>query len=161
MVKRPAPSTAIDARAEDVLVHDAVAARASAYAPYSSFHVGAALLCDDGVIVRGCNVENASYGLCICAERNAIGTAVAQGRRAFRAIAVATSSTPPSSPCGMCRQVLAELAPGIPVILVSTATGTRKRTTVDALLPDGFDAALLRSGQARDQGKSSKKKRRA
>lgn len=133
------------------MVDAALAARTYAYAPYSNFFVGAALLCADGAIISGCNVENASYGLCVCAERNAVGTAIAQGKRKFTAIAVATSSVPPSSPCGMCRQVLAELAPGIPVLLVNDKRDL-VRTTVEALLPGAFTPAQLHSGQRGEGG---------
>ncbi len=138
-----------DDAAIDGLCRAALAAAARAYAPYSRFQVGAALLCDDGTVVSGCNVENASYGLCICAERTAIVAAVAQGRRRFPAIAVATSSSPPSSPCGMCRQFIVEfLAPGedTDVVLVNAA-GERIVTTARALLPGGFDKSQLSSGQ--------------
>jgi cytidine deaminase len=132
---------------EEQLVAAARAVRAHAYAPYSQFRVGAALLCDDGTVIAGVNVENASYGLCVCAERNAIGSAVSQGRRTFTAIAVATSSTPPSPPCGMCRQVLSEMAPHADVILVNDTPTERVRTTVAALLPGAFSPAQLASGQ--------------
>ena len=133
----------------DALCTTALAASTRAYAPYSKFHVGAALLCDDGTVVTGCNVENASYGLCICAERTAVSAAVASGRRTFTAIAIATSSSPPSAPCGMCRQVLAEfLVAGrdIDVHLVNDK-GERASTTARALLPGNFDAEQLASGQ--------------
>ena len=136
---------------EDALVAEALLARASAYAPYSRFLVGAALLCADGTVVRGCNVENASYGLCICAERTAVSTAVALGKLGtlgkanFRAIAIATSSRPPSPPCGMCRQFLAEFAPAIDIVLVNDR-GARRRTTLKKLFPGTFTSALLRSG---------------
>jgi cytidine deaminase len=139
-----------DDAAIDALCQAALQAATRAYAPYSRFQVGAALLCEDGRVVEGCNVENASYGLCICAERTAIAAAVAQGRRRFPAIAVATSSSPPSSPCGMCRQVLVEfLAPGqdTDVVLVNAA-GERITTTARALLPGGFDKSQLASGQS-------------
>jgi cytidine deaminase len=112
-------------------------ARQRAYAPYSRFHVGAALLMEDGSIVLGCNVENRSYGLTICAERGALAAAVAQGRGRPRAIAVLTDTSPPSAPCGMCRESLQELAPDAPVLLANTA-GERVETTVAALLPMPF-----------------------
>jgi cytidine deaminase len=131
------------------LVKEALTARERAYAPYSRFLVGAALRTTDGTIVTGCNVENASYGLCVCAERNAINTLVAQldvEHRTVMAIAVATASSPPSPPCGMCRQVLAELAPDARVVLVNTHND-RVRTTVQALLPRGFTPEQLESGR--------------
>jgi cytidine deaminase len=121
----------------DVLAKAALAARRHAYAPYSRFKVGAALLAADGEVFTGCNVENASYGLCVCAERNAIAAAVSAGRREFHALAVATSSSPPSPPCGMCRQVLAEFCVDLPLLLINTA---RQRRTVRLaeLLPSAF-----------------------
>ena len=115
--------------------------RLRAYAPYSKFAVGAALLCDDGTIVAGCNVENASYGLTMCAERNALFAAVAGGRRQFLAIAVAGPEGVATAPCGACRQVLAEFGPALRV-LHTTARGVAG-TTIGALLPDAFDAAVL------------------
>ncbi len=123
--------------------------RARAYAPYSRFTVGASLRCADGTVVDGCNVENASYGLCICGERTAIAAAVAQGHQRFTQIAVATGASPPASPCGMCRQVLAEFAvdADIDVVLVNDA-GERVVTSVRALLPLSFHHAQLTSGQS-------------
>lgn len=117
------------------LVAAALAARARAYAPYSHFQVGAALLLDDGSVVAGCNVENASYGLTTCAERTAVFTAVASGARSFRALAVATG--PGASPCGACRQVLREFAPDLP-IYIADAAGNYRSTSLAALLPDAF-----------------------
>ena len=142
----------LDRRTEDLLVDAAVRARKRAYAPYSKFKVGAALLCEDSagddVVVIGCNVENASYGLCICAERTAVSTAIAQGHTKMRAIAVATGSSPPSPPCGMCRQVLREMAEDMPIVLVG-AKGKRLRTTLARIFPGGFTGALLSAGRGR------------
>jgi cytidine deaminase len=118
------------------LIVEATAVRQRAYAPYSSYLVGAAVLTADGRVFTGCNVENASYGLSMCAERNALAAAVAAGCRAFAAIAVVTASHPPASPCGACRQVLAEFG-DIPVILANMG-GERRSTTVGDLLPDAF-----------------------
>jgi cytidine deaminase len=149
--------TPLDDTSFDTLATRALAARLRAYAPYSRFLVGAALLCDDGEVVEGCNVENASYGLCICAERTAVAAAVAGGRRNFRAIAIATASTTPATPCGMCRQVLAEFTPpdgDIEILLVNDA-GARVRTTLRALFPGIFDMAQLQSGQAPASSTSS------
>jgi cytidine deaminase len=134
---------------DEELVARALAMRARAYAPYSRFTVGASLRCADGTVVDGCNVENASYGLCICGERTAIAAAVAQGHQRFTQIAVATGASPPASPCGMCRQVLAEFAvdADIDVVLVNDA-GERVVTSVRALLPLSFHHAQLTSGQS-------------
>jgi len=133
------------------LIPRALAARSRAYAPYSRFHVGASLRCADGTIIDGCNVENASYGLCICAERTAVAAAVAAGHRRFTAIAIATAASPPAAPCGMCRQVLAEFLAGndddLPITLVNDR-GERQDTTLRALFPGIFDLGQLQSGQA-------------
>jgi cytidine deaminase len=111
-------------------------ARANAYAPYSEFSVGAALACEDGSVVTGVNVENASYGMTMCAERTAVFAAVASGRTRFVAVAVAGPPGVLTSPCGACRQVLAEFGTDIRVIY-STPEG-HAETTVDALLPATF-----------------------
>ena len=116
------------------------AARELAYAPYSHFHVGAALQTRDGRPFPGCNVENAAYGLCNCAERTALFSAIAAGYKPgdFSAMAVVADTPEPVTPCGACRQVLAELCgPSMPVLLANMAGSTRL-TTVEALLPDGF-----------------------
>jgi cytidine deaminase len=115
-------------------------ARESAYAPYSQFQVGAALQTLDGKQFLGCNVENAAYGLCNCAERTALFSAIAAGYKPgdFSAIAVIADMPEPVSPCGSCRQVMAELcSPSMPVLLANVA-GTIRQTTVEALLPDSF-----------------------
>ena len=122
------------------LIAHALKARNMAYAPYSHYNVGAALLTPGGKIVTGCNVENASYGLTICAERGAIMAAVAQGHRAFRAIAVATENG--GSPCGACRQVLAEFGVDM-IVIICDVTGKHLVTTVRELLPGSFDASKL------------------
>ena len=123
---------------EDIerLVAAADAARARAYAPYSRFTVGAAVRLADGSILSGCNVENASFGLAICAERNAVAAAVAAGAHSFNAVAVVTDSTPPASPCGACRQVLAEF--GDCTIILANPHGDRVITSVAELLPNAF-----------------------
>ncbi len=143
----------------DALCAAALEARERAYAPYSAFRVGAALLCDDGSVFRGCNVENASYGLCLCAERTAVGTAVAAGKTKFIAIAIATASSPPSPPCGMCRQVLAEFSGDLPITLVNPE-GERAQASLKHLLPSSFDHALLTAGQERPQGKPDDEERK-
>lgn len=112
--------------------------RDRAWAPYSGFHVGAAVLGESGAIYAGCNVENASYGLTVCAERVAVFSAVAAGERRVTAIAVIADLPHPVTPCGACRQVLAEFAaPDAPVLLANTA-GATEATTVGALLPLAF-----------------------
>ena len=129
----------MDSETESQLIAQALEAREKAYAPYSNFKVGAALLLDDGEsVVTGCNVENASYGLAICAERNAICAAVAEGRRKFSTIVVA--ATPLASPCGACRQFIVEFGKDINVISVD-ANDTSKilRWTSDQLIPDSFE----------------------
>jgi cytidine deaminase len=124
-------------------LHDeAIRVRARAYAPYSKFLVGAALLGDDGRVFAGCNVENASYGLCICAERNAVFAAVASGVRAFRAIAIVSSARDPVTPCGACRQVLAEFAPSFEVRCYGEG-GAEQHYTTAALLPHAFNEQAL------------------
>lgn len=113
-------------------------ARERAYAPYSDFRVGAALLTEDGSVVTGCNVENRSFGLTICAERNAVVHAVAAGHRRFRAIAVVTAVSPPAPPCGMCRETLAEFSADLPILL-GNVEGERRIVTSSALFPMPFE----------------------
>lgn len=120
----------------DSLVEAARAAQAQAYAPYSSFRVGAALEATDGAVYTGCNVESASYGLSICAERSAVAFAVARGARSFRRIVVVSDSDPPASPCGACRQVLAEF--GLDLEVESVGPGRRLQWRLADLLPDAF-----------------------
>lgn len=115
----------------------------NAYCPYSDFRVGAAALTDEDRIIAGCNVENASYGLTVCAERNAIFQAVAQGFTRFKAIAIYTPTSTPTAPCGACRQVLNEFAPGAEVISVCNGPDVLRRT-LSELLPDGFGPENLR-----------------
>jgi cytidine deaminase len=117
------------------LIQAAFDVRAKAYAPYSNYSVGAALLLEDGNIITGVNVENASYGLSNCAERTAVFKAVTEGYRKFLAVAVATDNA--GSPCGACRQVLTEFAGDVPVYLVD-AVGHGRDTTLYTLLPDHF-----------------------
>jgi len=122
------------------LIAAAAAARESAYVPYSGFAVGAALLASNGTVYTGCNVENASYGLTVCAERNAVFHAVVSGARDFLAVAVVTANG--VAPCGACRQVLAEFSPTMTVI-TSDMAGNRRVYTLSELLPDAFGAADL------------------
>jgi cytidine deaminase len=121
----------------DALIDRARRAAAHAYAPASGFTVGAAILSDDGRVFSGCNVENASYGLTICAERNAAFHAVAEGARAFAAIAIWTPLREPAAPCGACRQVLAEFGPRMRVVLAGSGS-ERVDTTLTELLPRAF-----------------------
>lgn len=117
----------------------AVAMRARAHAPYSGYQVGASLLTRDGRVFDGCNVENASYGLCLCAERNAIAHMVAAGARDPVAIAIATRGPSAGAPCGMCRQVLAEFALDMAIRLVAVEpAGPTVDTTLAELLPLAF-----------------------
>ena len=120
------------------LVAAARAVRKRAHAPYSKFTVGAAVLDERGRVHVGCNVENASYGLTVCAERHAVAAAVAAGARRVRAVAVASGATPPALPCGACRQVLAELGDADTEILIAGPRGAPEGTTLGALLPRAF-----------------------
>jgi cytidine deaminase len=123
------------------LVARAREAMRQAYAPYSEFRVGAAIEASDGRVFAGCNVESASYGLTICAERMALGAAVAAGARAFRRLAVTTEVEPPAAPCGACRQLLAEF--GLDLEVVAVGPATERRWTLAALLPDAFTKESL------------------
>lgn len=118
------------------LMKIACKARQNAYAPYSHFAVGAALLADSGRVYTGCNIENASYGLTCCAERNAIFAAVGAGERRFKMLAVAADSPEPVAPCGACRQVIAEF--GIPLVVMGNLKEATKTMTAEELLPYGF-----------------------
>jgi len=120
---------------EDKLIASATAARERAYAPYSGYKVGAALRGKSGRVYTGCNVENAAYGSSMCAERTANFKAISEGEREFEAIAVVTENG--GSPCGACRQVMMEFAPGMTVIIADTQ-GQARVTTVRDLLPDEF-----------------------
>ena len=127
----------IDPDTRQRLIAAATAVRDNAYAPASKFRVGAAVLAADGRIFAGCNVENASYGLTICAERAAVCAAVAAGVRSLAAVAVTTDLAEPASPCGACRQVLAEFGRSM-VVLLSGRGGALRTTTLAELLPSPF-----------------------
>jgi cytidine deaminase len=120
----------------------AATARQRAYAPYSRFRVGAAAVAADGRVFSGANVENASYGLTVCAERVALWSAVAAGAEGFRIVAVVVDAPEPVAPCGACRQVLHELAPDA-LVVMRTLGGAERRASVQALLPGAFSARDL------------------
>ena len=125
----------------DALVAAAKTARARAYAPYSNYRVGAALRAS-GKIYLGANVENASYGLSICAERSAVAAAILDGANDFEGLAVVTQSSPPVAPCGMCRQTLVEFAADLPIYLANETE--RTETTLATLLPHAFRPESLK-----------------
>lgn len=120
----------------DAVLAAARAVQAQAYAPYSRYRVGAAVETGDGAIFAGCNVENASYGLSMCAERVAVGNAVAGGQRQLRRIVIVSDSEPPAPPCGACRQVLAEFGAGL--VVESVGPGQTRRWVLGDLLPSAF-----------------------
>ena len=121
----------------DTLIQKALEARKESYSPYSKFAVGAALEAEDGTVILGANVENASYGLTICAERVALVKAVTQGIKKFKRIAVIADTPGPVAPCGSCRQMLNEFAPNLEIILANIK-GQSETTTLDQLLPKAF-----------------------
>lgn len=129
------------------LVQAALKARERAYAPYSHFRVGAALLGSSGTIYTGCNVENASYGATICAERTALVKAVSEGEQSFQALVIASGSPEPVAPCGICRQVLVEFGNDLKLWLVNTE-GKTIETSLKECFPNAFTAEPL--GEGRD-----------
>lgn len=139
------PESAIDGDAIDwkALVAAATAARDRAHAPFSKFHVGAAIVTDDGTVVTGCNVENRTYGLTICAERTAVVKAVVDGLldadRPLRAVAVVTDAVPPATPCGMCRETLREFGRSELPIRVANVAGEFADHTLGELHPHAFE----------------------
>ncbi len=122
---------------DEELIMRARHAQKNAYAPFSQFKVGAALLTDNGQIYSGCNVENSTYGATNCAERTAVFTAVCDGARNFQKIVVVTDNEDPVMPCGICRNVLFEFSPNMEIIAVG-ASGKTERIQLSALFPKGF-----------------------
>ena len=120
------------------LVSAAKAGFEKAYAPYSNFHVGAAALTASGKIVKGCNVENASYGLTVCAERNCLAQGVISGEQAFKALVVYTNQEKLTPPCGACRQVIVEFLAPDALVMAVNHNNNKKQWTVNELLPDAF-----------------------
>lgn len=129
--------------AVEQLLEAAIAVTHNAYIPYSHYPVGAALRAKDGTIYSGCNVENASYPVTICAERTALVKAVSEGKREFDTLVVVTKNA--GSPCGMCRQMLYEFSPNLRIILADLSGKIASDTTLSALLPDGFGPDRLSS----------------
>jgi len=127
------------------LIRHALEARTEAYVPYSHFQVGAALLTEDGTVIKGFNIENAAYSMTNCAERTALFKAFADGKRTFKKIAVVADSDRPVPPCGACRQVMAELCPQDMVVILTNLKGDQVETTVGELLPGAFLAKDLTS----------------
>lgn len=137
----------LSADQREALLSRALAARERAYAPYSHYHVGAAILTEGGELVSGCNIENAVYPLGLCAERVAVFKAVSEGAQRVLAVAVATENG--GSPCGACRQVLREFGDEDMVILLTDAQGQVRETTLGALLPESFTVRDLEEARAR------------
>ncbi|WP_439846475.1 cytidine deaminase [Bacillus subtilis] len=125
------------------LITEALKARDMAYAPYSKFQVGAALLTKDGKVYRGCNIENAAYSMCNCAERTALFKAVSEGETEFQMLAVAADTSGPVSPCGACRQVISELCTKDVIVVLTNLQGQIKEMTVEELLPGAFSSEDL------------------
>ncbi|WP_413358502.1 cytidine deaminase [Bacillus subtilis] len=125
------------------LITEALKARDMAYAPYSKFQVGAALLTKDGKVYRGCNIENAAYSMCNCAERTALFKAVSEGDTEFQMLAVAADTPGPVSPCGACRQVISELCKKDVIVVLTNLQGQIKEMTVEELLPGAFSSEDL------------------
>ncbi|AZV44431.1 MULTISPECIES: cytidine deaminase [Peribacillus] len=125
------------------LIEEAKLAREKAYVPYSKFKVGAAVLTKDGKVYHGCNIENAAYSMCNCGERTALFSAYGHGDREFQMLAVVADTDGPVSPCGACRQVIAELCDKDMKVLLTNLKGDVKEITVEALLPGAFSAEDL------------------
>lgn len=135
---QPVTDKAIDPITDNELIAMADGARGMAYVPYSHFHVGAALIDENGRIFTGSNIENASYGATNCAERTAIFKAVSEGSRKIRKLAVVCDQSTPCMPCGICRQVMAEFATRDFELLAASPTGEFRRYTANEMLPDAF-----------------------
>lgn len=131
---------------DEELMQQAVEARKLSYSPYSNFKVGAALLCKDGKVFLGANIENSAYPLCMCAERNALYNAMMNGYKKsdFLALAIAADTDTPCSPCGACRQVISELFPRDGEILLTNLKGDSYKTNIDELLPLAFSGDDLK-----------------
>ncbi len=125
------------------LIQEAKSARERAYVPYSKFGVGAALLTTDGKVYHGCNIENAAYSMCNCAERTALFKAYSEGDRNFEMLAIVADTERPCSPCGACRQVISELCPSGMKVVLTNLKGDRKEMTVAELLPGAFSSEDL------------------
>lgn len=128
---------------DEQLIAFALEARLHAIAPYSNFKVGAVVLASDGTVFSGCNVENASFSLTVCAERVALLKALSEGHKSFEAVCVVAEGDLITTPCGPCRQLLWEFCGDIPVIM-STVSGKRATATLGTLLPNAFDASFLK-----------------
>ncbi len=131
---------------DEELMQQAIEARKLSYSPYSNFQVGAALLCKDGKVFVGANIENSAYPLCMCAERNALYHAMMNGYKKsdFLALAIAADTDTPCSPCGACRQVISELFPRDGAILLTNLKGDSYKTNIDELLPLAFSGDDLK-----------------
>ncbi|ALC81662.1 MULTISPECIES: cytidine deaminase [Bacillus] len=125
------------------LILEAEKARQFAYVPYSKFKVGAAILTNDGKVYRGCNIENAAYGVCNCAERTALFKAYSEGDTSFQMLAVIADTARPVPPCGACRQVISELCPPDMKVVLANLNGDRSEMTVQELLPGAFSQGDL------------------
>lgn len=129
------------------LVQAARTARERSYSPYSEFAVGAAVLTDDGTIFSGCNLENRCFGLALCAERSAFAAAIAAGHRRFAAVVVVADASPPATPCGMCRETMAEFCgPDLPLLLVNL-NGGRRELKLGELFPFPFELPQVRNSR--------------
>ncbi|MDQ0269491.1 cytidine deaminase [Cytobacillus purgationiresistens] len=127
----------------DQLIAEAKVARDKAYVPYSKFKVGAALLAEDGTVFHGCNIENAAYSMCNCAERTALFKAYSEGVTKFTVLAVVANTDRPVSPCGACRQVIAELCSKDMQVVLTNMNGDIQKLTVEQLLPGAFSSEDL------------------